>query len=375
MVWTLLLSLLGCQCDAVSPDLLAVEVPTTTQISSWKVLLPAERSPNWSGALCNDGTPAGLSVRHAVLPSRTWVVHLQGGFFCDDVGVPCKQRAGRLITGPREEGRRLPDGATWLGPDLGLLAQDADKNPVFHDANHVVLHYCSSDFWLGEHTERLPVSGSPQGWFFSGRHVLRAQLQALSTVGFDATHAETQVLMVGSSAGGVGLVANLDLLQEVWPNATSEGRVKALIDGGWIPEVDLSVAPRGDRWGTPLKACVADQLASGEDALRCALGPVWYPYWHTSTVPLLVQQSGVDQSQARIYGLNTGEKRARWRVRLRDSLRPVSWVFSGGSTYHTLAADPRSFAGPPGQRFVDVVGRFWAGEPPEQVFVRYDSAP
>jgi len=344
---------LGCGGDEPSSS-----PPLPAAPAEVELVHPALVDPKWSAARCNDGTPFGMLVRRA--PSDVWVIKVSGGFFCDDQTTLCSKRKARLTTRP--EMRPIPS--------VGLFSTDPEVNPDFYGANQVVVAYCSSDLWLGEDTARRTTTGSPEGWYFSGRHNLRAGLELLAER-YGLEDGRAKILVVGDSAGGMGVVSNVPLLQRQFPRAVAAGELKLVADGAWVPrQPDLSQTPVANRWGRLHEGCTAALEASGEDPRNCVFGEHWYPHVRASGIPVLVQQSALDVTQAQIYGFR-GPKAAAWRAQTRASLGDVDWVFSGGFGYHTVAFDAKFGAGKPGRSFREVLGRFWRGGEPEQVFFRY----
>ncbi len=330
-----------------------------------EVVKPAARREAWAKARCNDGTPFAYEIRPGA--SRTWVINLSGGFFCEDARALCSERRPRLVT-------TLPevDGSSSGTKRQGVFSTDRGVNPTFADATHVDAHYCSSDLWLGRSTERQPTTGDPErGWYFSGRENVRVLFEALRELhGLD--DARDRVLLLGTSAGGAGVVGNLDQVRAALPTAAADGRLKVVLDGSWVPPQPPDAAlPDADRWGPVHEACDADLRARGEDPARCVYGPVWWPYVAATGVPVLVQLSGQDRTQAPVFGATAPEALAAWQARTRESLERLPWVFSGGHPYHVVAIEPLFSKGPDGFTFREVLDRFWAGGPPEQVFFRY----
>jgi hypothetical protein len=43
------------------------------------------------GLMCNDGSPAGYYLRKSLFNSKTWIILLEGGNFCNDVSS-CQER-------------------------------------------------------------------------------------------------------------------------------------------------------------------------------------------------------------------------------------------------------------------------------------------
>jgi len=330
------------------------------------VVKPGERREAWADARCNDGTPFAYTYRPGTEP--IWVVNLAGGYFCEDQRLMCADRKPRLRT-------TLPpaDGSeTRRMKRQGVFGLDPSSNPIFASAHHVDAHYCSSDLWLGERTDRQPNSADPDGWYFSGRRNVAVLLDALQELHGLSDEPPHQVLLLGTSAGGAGVVGNLDQVIEALPRLAAEGRLKVVLDGSWVADLPADVQPPdADRWGPLHRACAQRLVSEGQDPVRCVIGTEWWPHVRQTGVPVLVQISGLDATQAPVFGIDQPDEQAAWRDTVRSSLSEVPWVFSGGHSYHVVAIDPLFTRGQPGRRFVDLLGRFWRGEEPEQVFFRY----
>lgn len=99
---------------------------------------------------------------------------------------------------------------TYYDP-TNSLSQNAAINP-FADFNHVYVKYCSGD----THTGTMKTNDL-FGFYFAGHLNLEAIVAHLKgTWNFTAAD---QVLLTGSSAGGIGTFNNANWLQSVMPNA------------------------------------------------------------------------------------------------------------------------------------------------------------
>lgn len=331
------------------------------------VVKPATRRPEWQAARCNDGTPFAYTVRDGAAP--TWVINLSGGYFCDDERAPCSERKPRLRSTRPED-----DGAPARSKGDGIFSTDPSVNPTFASAHQVDAHYCSSDLWLGDSIERRPTTGDPvNGWYFSGRENVRVLLEALRELeGLDDADPETRVLLLGTSAGGAGVVGNLDQWLAALPRTAAAGRLKVVLDGSWVPTLPPDVVlPDAARWGPVHPECDRDLRARGEDPRRCVYGTVWWPYVQRTGVPVLVQLSGLDRTQTPVFGVDTPEAQAVWQARVRQELGALPWVFSGGHAYHVVAIEDSFAKGADGRSLRELLDRFWTGGAPEQVFFRY----
>lgn len=150
---------------------------------------------------CNDGSQAGFYLRKSQ-GSRRWVVFFEGGWHCYDT----KSCRARWLNS-----RQLMTSAQW--PDTrnvgGILSPSPVENPYWHNANHVYVPYCSSDSWSGTRTE----PETRDGLRFMGSLIVRQVIADLIPLGLGHPQG-TDLLMAGSSAGGLGVMLNLDKVRE-----------------------------------------------------------------------------------------------------------------------------------------------------------------
>lgn len=353
-----------------------------------EIVKPAERDPEqWATAVCNDSTPFAFTFDASPSGSTDWVMHLEGGGACSGIGEDCSSRAPRLTTTLDGVDGSFTPQVDWL-----LVSRDPAVNPTFHDANFVLASYCSSDFWSGTKTGRTPVTGVPEGWIFAGRTNVTAMLETLiQQYGLDDSSPETLVLFAGSSAGGVGVIANADNIAALLPQTAAADRLKLVNDAGYAPdlrgvvsaEVDATFSgtlTAYDIWGSRVNPlCEQAQIAVGELPGTCALGAVSYPFITAAApnglgLPYLVQESSLDGSIMRRAGIHLRQpldQEAVFAVRdaILASLNGVEWAFSGGETaYHTLL--PRhnwTLSSPDGTSFYHLLTQFWEGGTPQRV--------
>jgi len=195
-------------------------------------------------AVCNDGTPATVYFRpyRGEANRDRWVINLRGGGSCGS-GASCAARWCSCATA-----RKCPHaevttnfGTNNMSANLkdttdggGMLRRDhpQDDNPI-EDYNQVRITYCSSDGWGGTRRNVIqetvnPVTGAPVRYsiHFLGRRILDSAVAVLRPDGADPLHftlngADTElpdlddavdVIIAGDSAGGAGVIANLDQL-------------------------------------------------------------------------------------------------------------------------------------------------------------------
>ena len=172
---------------------------------------------------CNDGTPAGYYIRRNP-SSRKWVLFLEGGWYCYDQ-VSCEARWLRL--------RTLMSSSQWPEEKTvgGIMSSDHNENPHFAEANHVLLPYCSSDSWAG--TAR---SSKDQQFSFMGADIMQEVVRELFS--WEQLAAGTELYLAGSSAGGTGVLINLDPVAELVRTLGSRMRVRGIVDSGWFLDND-----------------------------------------------------------------------------------------------------------------------------------------
>ena len=231
-------------------------------------------------ALCNDFTRAGFLIRHNP-GSGNWIILLEGGGQCYD-SKSCKRRfsvkANYDVFMTNSSNQNIlhdRDLATMISPLMAslkcfpglsssvegrdILDVDATNNPLFHDYNHVIIPYCSSDLWMGEETissdsnsecgcfdYKLP--SNPNGCFtfdpnsselqftFRGKSIFQSIFQQLLT-DFEMNQAQT-VILAGSDVGGLGAVNNAKWAREALSTSTN---LRLILDSSWFIDFHDSI--------------------------------------------------------------------------------------------------------------------------------------
>ncbi|PWA65275.1 pectinacetylesterase/NOTUM [Artemisia annua] len=169
------------------------------------------------GAVCLDGSPPAYQLdKGSGDGANNWLVHIQGGGWCHSVEdcVYRKTMANGL-------------GSSKLMPELyfsGILSNQEDQNPYFHNWNRVIMRYCDGSSFTGDVEE----VDSTNNLYFRGARVFNAILDELMGLGMD--NAKNAVLS-GCSAGGLAAILNCDKFRGYFPSST---RVKCVPDGGYF---------------------------------------------------------------------------------------------------------------------------------------------
>lgn len=110
----------------------------------------------------------------------------------------------------------------------GILSPNMEENPYWWNVNHVFVPYCTSDSWSGS------KAASPNQMFsFMGSSVVLQVVRDLIPLGLENS---TDLLLTGSSAGGTGVMINLDFVQEYLHEQMSlkQIHVSGVTDSGWF---------------------------------------------------------------------------------------------------------------------------------------------
>ncbi|KAK5617906.1 Palmitoleoyl-protein carboxylesterase notum1a [Crenichthys baileyi] len=290
---------------------------------------------------CNDGSPAGYYIKESK-GSRRWLLFLEGGWYCFSKQT-CNSRYETM--------RSLMSSTKWPQSrrGTGILSAEPEENPHWWNANMVFIPYCSSDVWSGA----TPKTGQSD-YAFMGSLIIKEVVAELLTKGLDKAKV---LLLAGSSAGGTGVLLNVDQVAEQMHSAGHRGvQVRGLADSGWFLDnkqykftdcLDtISCAPteaikRGIRYWAGLVPETCRQAHVGEE-WNCFFGYKVYP---TLKSPVFVVQWVFDEAQLTVDNIHlTGQPvhEAQWRYienlgqELRSTLRDIPAMFAPACLSHEL---------------------------------------
>lgn len=164
-----------------------------------------------SPARCLDGSAPAMLVRLSPRPSALWVLDFEGGAWCSS-WPECALRA------------RSPRGSSAVWRDSPERLGATSRH--FRRFHRVKLLYCDGASFLGSVGN---VTRDGVTLHFSGRAIAAALLSHLSSH-FGLSSA-SDVLVSGSSAGGVAALNLVDDVARMLPNA----RVACLVNSGVFP--------------------------------------------------------------------------------------------------------------------------------------------
>ncbi|KAM7393837.1 hypothetical protein PAMP_020676 [Pampus punctatissimus] len=246
---------------------------------------------------CNDGSPAGYYIKESK-GSKRWLLFLEG---------------------------------------TGILSPQPEENPHWWNANMVFIPYCSSDVWSGA----TPKTDNSD-YAFLGSLIIKEVVNELLTKGLNNAKV---LLLAGSSAGGTGVLLNVDHVAEQLESQGHRGvQVRGLADSGWFLDnkqykfsdcLDtISCAPteaikRGIRyWGGLVP----------ESCRQAHVGEEW-------NCPVFVVQWLFDEAQLTVDNIHlTGQPvhEGQWRYiqslgqELRSTLRDIPAMFAPACLSHEL---------------------------------------
>lgn len=208
---------------------LIISCLTTAHANLSLFKLPTSTHP---GGKCLDGSQAGYYFEEGTRKSL-FVIFLESGGYCNTENL-CNLRINDVLGSSRN----------WpavKGPEGNFLNRNCKANPDFCEANHVYIPYCTGDTHLGRRHDHL---GASFGMYFDGQLNFEAIVKKL--IAEHGMGNAKDVLLAGSSAGGMGAYFNVDWLAEQIPNAV----VKAAAIAGWFFPRSLEVS-KSDVYAPP----------------------------------------------------------------------------------------------------------------------------
>lgn len=198
-------------------------------------------------AVCNDFTRAVYYAPPDLGPSnQEWVISFEGGGGCSTF-QECNERWVQYGDQLNPLMSSLEYGSLIEGRDL--LSSNDTLNPLFHNFTHVLVPYCSQDAFLANRDN--PNVADPENYqvnsftfnntegadnfAFKGRVIFQSVIQEL--IENHGLADASRVVLAGSSAGGVGVLNNLDWVEATLrdrTNSSSPPEVAVILDSSWF---------------------------------------------------------------------------------------------------------------------------------------------
>merc|ERR1712012_234855 len=208
-------------------------------------------------AQCNDGTTAVYYRKpmNSNEDTKKLLIWLKGGGFCVPFlpGHDCKGRC-------KDKNAILPLCTAATEPHFDLethmhntiFSPDPVKNPAFFDYNFAYVPYCSSDCYTG----RKNASWVTDNYIFHGHYIVEAIIDDLIKNTW-ITEAEEVVLM-GSSAGGIGTDANCDRVADTLHSINPDILSKCISATTAWPYLETPMLTLHSSTDTPIRFCYED---------------------------------------------------------------------------------------------------------------------
>uniref|UniRef100_A0A8C9UE01 Notum, palmitoleoyl-protein carboxylesterase n=1 Tax=Serinus canaria TaxID=9135 RepID=A0A8C9UE01_SERCA len=248
--------------------------------------------------------------------------------------------------------RRLMSSREWPATRVGtgILSSQPEENPHWWNANMVFIPYCSSDVWSGASSK-----SEKNEYAFMGALIIQEVIKELVGKGLSTAKV---LLLAGSSAGGTGVLLNVDRVAEQLEEMGYQGiQVRGLADSGWFLDnkqyrrtdcIDtITCAPteairRGIRyWNGVVPERCKLQFKEGEE-WNCFFGYKIYP---TLRCPVFVVQWLFDEAQLTVDNVHlTGQpvQEGQWLYiqnlgrELRNTLKDVTASFAPACLSHEI---------------------------------------
>lgn len=186
---------------------------------SFDVPITIVRSAVAKGAVCLDGSPPAYHIDKGFGAGiNNWLVHLEGGGWCNNATTCLARKSTRLGSSDQ-----MAKQVTFSG----MFSNKAKYNPDFYNWNRIKVRYCDGSSFTGDVEAVNPTTKL----YYRGARVFRAVIDDLLANGMK--NAQNAILS-GCSAGGLASILNCDNFKALLP---ATAKVKCLADAGFFINV------------------------------------------------------------------------------------------------------------------------------------------
>ncbi|THF94384.1 hypothetical protein TEA_021361 [Camellia sinensis var. sinensis] len=204
----------------------STQQPLNPSSAPLRVPLTLLRNATHRGAFCLDGSlPAYHLQKGFGSGSSNWVLHVEGGGWCDTIESCSSRKRTELGSS------RYMDGQVQFS---GILSQELSQNPDFFNWNKVKIRYCDGASFAGHPESEFkasPVDVFQLELFFRGQLIWETLMDELLSIGLSNAR---QALLSGCSAGGLATLIHCDNFRKILPKYAT---VKCLADAGFFLNV------------------------------------------------------------------------------------------------------------------------------------------
>ncbi|KAF8376944.1 hypothetical protein HHK36_030315 [Tetracentron sinense] len=192
----------------------------TLKVDGFNVGITYIESAVAKGAVCLDGSPPAYHMDKGFGAGiNNWLVHFEGGGWCNNVTTCLDRKETRLGSS-----KQMVKEVVFSG----ILSNKAKFNPDFYNWNRIKVRYCDGASFTGDVEAVNPATNL----HFRGARVWLAVIDDLLEKGM--RNAEN-TLLSGCSAGGLTSILHCDRFHSLMPVGT---KVKCLSDAGYFINVN-----------------------------------------------------------------------------------------------------------------------------------------
>ncbi|KAL8054121.1 hypothetical protein ABFX02_05G117300 [Erythranthe guttata] len=171
------------------------------------------------GAVCLDGSPPAYHLdKGSGDGTNNWLIHLEGGGWCNNVTTCISRANGHLGSSKHMSNRTM---------FFGIASNEPQFNPDFYNWNRVVVRYCDGASFTGDIEAVDPATNL----YYRGAKVFVAVMEDLLDKGMKNAK---NVILTGCSAGGLASMLHCDRFKDLLPMGTN---VKCMADAGFFLNV------------------------------------------------------------------------------------------------------------------------------------------
>eukprot|EP00026_Physarum_polycephalum_P009288 Phypoly_transcript_09406.p1 GENE.Phypoly_transcript_09406~~Phypoly_transcript_09406.p1 ORF type:complete len:416 (+),score=52.69 Phypoly_transcript_09406:120-1367(+) len=239
---------------------------------------------------CLDGSPYGYYFRQGAETNKFIIFH-HGGGWCYNLSL-CAERSNS----------DLGSSTKWSNvtlTDHDVLSSDPKVNPYLYNWTLAWLFYCDGSSFTSYRPDTVKYHDK-ELYFRGHNNLLATAADLLKTKGLGEA---TDVIIGGSSAGGLATYIHVDEWASLLPNATT---VRALADGGWFldtnsfygysvytPEMHYAYQMWNSSGGVN-QACKEYYVGGTGEGWKCIMAEYTYPFIKT---PIFMINSKYDSWQ------------------------------------------------------------------------------
>ena len=184
-------------------------------------------------ARCNDYSQA-VYYAHRNTNNNNWIIFFESGGGCSS-NEDCLNRYKKS---------KILMSSSWLESRDTIMGRDIlsdDTSNPYHAYSHVYVPYCSSDMYVGMNSyQGQKFDETNPKFLFAGYQIITGLINdLLKTYGEDNFD---DVVLAGSSAGGVGIMNHIALIRD----KLNPSSISGIVDSAWLINFEDNFKPLWD---------------------------------------------------------------------------------------------------------------------------------